>query len=66
MLLSSSALRSHLEDCIQLWGPQRKENMDLLKKVQRRALEMVIGLEHLSREERLRDLGLFSLWKNRI
>ena len=52
-------VRPHLEYCIQAWKKKnRKKNIDILKRIQRRATKVIPELGDFSYEEHLKECGL--------
>ena len=41
--LCSALVRPHLQHCVQAWGPQHREDVELWERVQRRALRWSEG-----------------------
>ena len=61
--LYSVLVRPHLQYCVQVWSPEYRRDVGLLEHIQRRDRKMIQMMEHLSYEDRLRELGLCSLEK---
>ena len=66
VLVYSGLLRPQLEYRIQVLDTQHRKDVELLERVKRKTMRMILGLKHLSYEDRLKELGLFSLEKRRL
>jgi len=64
--LCSALVRLHLEPCVQIWSPPAQERHGPAGAGPGEATKMIRGRESLCYEERLRELGLFSLEKRRL
>ena len=56
--LNKTIVRPHLEYCIQARKPHRKNNIDMLQRVQRKATKIITTLRNISYEMRLKECGL--------
>ena len=52
-------VRSHLEYAVAAWNPYTKK---VLEKVQQRATKLLRGIKHLTYEQRLRELNVWTNW----
>ena len=65
--LYKSMVRSHLEfRLLLLWSPYRKEDIDALEKVQKRATKMIPALKNLPYKDRLKACNMSTLHYRRV
>lgn len=58
-------VRPHLEFSVQAWSPWQQADIEVLEKVQRRAIQMISGLKSQVYEERLIELEITTLEERR-
>ena len=59
-------VRPHLEYCIQAWRPYRKNDIDILERIQRRATKMIPKFRNISYKMRLKECSLTTLETRRL
>ena len=59
-------MRPHVEFAVPAWSPWTVADIEVLEKVQQRAVKMISGLRGRTYEERLEELGMPSLELRRV
>jgi len=63
--LYKSLVRPHVEYCSSVWAPHYVKDKDLIEKVQHRFTKMIPRMKHMQYEDRLKELGLWTLEERR-
>ena len=66
IVIYKTYIRPHLEYCVQAWSPHLKKDIECLERIQRRATKSVKGFKKMEYNERLKQLGLYTLEKRRL
>jgi len=66
VILYKSMIRSHLEYVVSVWNPHHQSLIEKLENLQKRATKLVLTVEKLCHEERLRKLKLPTVKYRRI
>ena len=65
IFLYTTYVRPHLEYCAPIWSPYLVRDIDVSEKVQKRATRLVKGYDRLPYEQRLKSLGIYTLFCRR-
>jgi len=64
-ILYKTYIRPHIEYCIQAWSPYYAKDIDLLEKIQHRAIKLISQIANLLYKEHIQNLNLYSLYCRR-
>ena len=65
VFLYTTYVRPHLEYYVPIWSPYLVKDIEILEKVQKRATKLIKGYEKLSYDQRLKSLGIYTLFCRR-
>ena len=65
VFLYTTYVRPHLEYCVPIWTPYLVRDIEVLEKVQKRATKLIKGYEKLPYDQRLKSLGIYTLFCRR-